>query len=251
MSARTVWLETSNAFVATDGRLGASVLGPQQREGGHLITAGAQHWIITVGELKYQAGNVEGFNRANASAASGKRAGRTQVGTTKRTDEDIAQYIELWNSDGGGFYPYNLLSNSCQTFATHLVRFVCEGQGKLPNQGGFSMTKDSKSWNMAASVGEVACASAGGAKMAVSGTAVGMQGIRGEGGFFQAEMFKATAGTDTPLGHVGVHLGPNANTGIGVRNGNAEATFMGFGGKAGKDGVGVRTPLGGADCSVM
>lgn len=253
MSERAVWLETSNAFVATGGILGASMLGPQQREGGHLVTAGAQHWIITVGDVMYQAGNVDGFNWAEGSPANTSKvqAGRTQSGTTTKSDEDIAQYIALWNSDGGGAYAYNLLSNSCQTFATHLVRYLCDGQGKLPNQGGISMTKDSKNFNAAIGFGEVACASAGGAKAAVSGPAAGLQGIKGQGAFFTAEMFKAEAGTDTPLGHVGVQWGPNANTGVGVRNGNAEATVLGFGGKVGKDGVGVRTPLGGADCCLM
>lgn len=254
MSQREVWLETSNAFVGTDGKIGNQVIGPSQREGGQLLTAGAQHWIIIVGDKMYQAGNVEGFNRACGSPAAEWRpsqAGRTKVGDTKKTDEDIEMYIGLWNEHGGGHYPYHLLANSCQTFATHFVRYVCEGQGKLPTAGGWSMTKDSKNFKADVGLGEVACASAGGAKMAVSGPSAGVQGIKGAGAFFTAEMFKAEAGMDTPLGRVGAHWGPNANTGAGIRNGNAEATVLGFGGKVGKDGVGVRSPLGGADCSLM
>ena len=50
----------------------------------------------------------------------------------------------------------------------------------------------------------------------------------------------------------GFHVGLNANTGIGARNGNMEAHFLGFGGKIGADGVEVNTPVGGVNlCSIM
>ena len=50
----------------------------------------------------------------------------------------------------------------------------------------------------------------------------------------------------------GIHVGWNANTGIGIRNGNAEAQFFGFGGKIGVDGVEINTPYFGFNiCSVM
>lgn len=238
---RSVWLETSNAFVGTDG----------QREGGHVVTGGAQHWILTVGDYMYQAGNVNGMNIAMGSRASGKRAGKTEVGKTKKMDQEIALYIAWWNKEGGGALKYDLLGNSCQTFGMHFGSWLTDGQGKLPNQGGASVSTYAGGFSATAGMGEVACASAGGAKMAVSGPAAGVQGIKGHGAFIQAEMFKAEAGTDTPLGHVGVQYGPNINTGIGMRNGNAEASILGFGGKVGKDGVGVRTPLAGADCSIM
>ena len=45
---------------------------------------------------------------------------------------------------------------------------------------------------------------------------------------------------------------PNVNTGLGVRNGNAELRVLGFGGKIGADGLEINTPLGGANaCSMM
>ena len=51
---------------------------------------------------------------------------------------------------------------------------------------------------------------------------------------------------------VGIHVDPNLNTGIGIRNGNVEAHLMGFGGKVGEDGLEINTPLGGANaCNVM
>ena len=51
---------------------------------------------------------------------------------------------------------------------------------------------------------------------------------------------------------VGIHVDPNLNTGIGIRNGNVEAHLIGFGGKVGEDGLEINTPLVGANaCNVM
>ena len=51
---------------------------------------------------------------------------------------------------------------------------------------------------------------------------------------------------------IGGHVGLNANTGVGARNGNLEAHVLGFGGKIGADGVEINTPIGGVNaCSVM
>lgn len=225
--------------------------GPCQRGGGQLVTGVAQHWIVTVGDFMYQAGNVDGMNSADVTPANPSKMGSRKVGKTKRIDKEIVAFIACWNQELGGSMQYDLIGNSCQTFATWIVRWLCEGDGKLPNQGGFCQFQDKKNFIATAGMGEVACASADGAKMALSGPAVGVQGIRDKGAFVQAEMFKADAGFDTPLGHVGANICPNVNTGAGIRDGNMEATVMGFGGKVGKDGVGVRSPLGGADCSVM
>jgi len=247
MPKREVWLSTSNAFTWED----PLKKGPTQREGGQVVTGGAQHWIVTVGEFKYQAGNVGGMNRADITAANPSRAGSSKIGMTDRTDAQIAAFIEVWNTELGGSMRYDLLGNSCQTFGTWLVRWLCEGDGKLPNQGGVTQFMDGNNYVLSAGVGEVACASADGAKAALSGPAVGYQGGKDKGAWVQAEVFKADAGFDTPLGHVGANICPNANTGVGMRNGNAEAAVLGWGGKVGKDGVGVRSPLGGVDCSIM
>ena len=51
---------------------------------------------------------------------------------------------------------------------------------------------------------------------------------------------------------IGLHIGLNANTGIGIRNGNLEAHLAGFGGKVGADGIEINTPVGGMNmCSLM
>ena len=49
----------------------------------------------------------------------------------------------------------------------------------------------------------------------------------------------------------GVHVGLNANTGIGARNGNLEAHILGFGGKIGADGIEANTPIGGVNACVL
>lgn len=250
-SPRAVFVETSNAFFGTEGRLGSFHSGGEQREGGHLVTAGAQHWIVTVGDYMYQAGDTDGMNVAECDDKSSCMAGCTKAGLTTKTDEEIELFLEGWNADGGGCRAYNLITNSCQTFAVHLVHFLCEGQGRLPNAGGVQFSVDQHHVIASAGMGEVACASFGGAKAAISAPAVGFQGIKGRGAFIQAEVGKAELGADTALGHVGVSWGLNANTGAGVRDGNVEASLVGFGMKAGRDGVGVMTPIAGADCCIM
>ena len=50
---------------------------------------------------------------------------------------------------------------------------------------------------------------------------------------------------------VGVKVDVNAKTGAGVRNGNVEAHFLGFGGKVGTDGVEMNTPLGGVSVPLL
>jgi hypothetical protein len=42
--------------------------------------------------------------------------------------------MDQWNAKA---QPYNLLTNSCQTFARKFVEFICVGQCEFPHQGGF------------------------------------------------------------------------------------------------------------------
>ena len=69
----------------------------------------------------------------------------------------------------------------------------------------------------------------------------------GLGAFADASLGRVEASA----GPVGVHLDANINTGVGARNGNVEAHLLGFGGRAGADGVEINTPLGGANCALM
>jgi hypothetical protein len=163
----------------------------------------------------------------------------------------IQEFIKQWNLKRGGGQEYNLITNSCQTFAVAFVHFLCDGHGKLPQAAGVQFAMDSKHFLAAAGLGEVAAVNYGGTKAAISAPNAGIHEIRGQGAFLQAEFGKVELGADTPYGRVGAHVSPNLNTGAGVRDGNLEATLLGFGAKVGQDGIGVRTPLAGADCSVM
>jgi len=248
---RTVWLETSNVLIGRDGHFAGFCSGGEQRDGGHLVTAGAQHWIVTVGDWMYQAGDTDGMNVADRDDASASQAGRRKVGVTEKTDDEIWDFVCDWNDEEGGSRPYNLLTNSCQTFAVHLARFLCNGEGRLPTAGGAQLAAGEDHFVAAVGVGEVVSASFDGMKAALSAPSLAVQGIKGKGAFIKAEFGKAEVAAETSLGRVGLHWGLNANTGAGVRDGNAEASWLGFGVKAGKDGIGVQTPLFGADCCIM
>jgi len=247
---RDVWVAVSNA-VSSQGSDLSSSKSVGQREGGHVFTAVAQHWIVQVGGRNYQAGTDDGLNPADSTPASRSLDGCSKAGQTSKTDQDIQTYIEWWNKHSGGAREYNLVTNSCQTFAVHFVHFLCGGNGRLPQSAGVQFAKSREHFVASAGFGELAAVNYDGAKVALSAPNAGVHAINGQGGFVQAEAFKAEAGTDTSLGRVGVHFSPNLNTGGGVRNGNLEATFLGTGARVGRDGVGVRTPFGGADCSVM
>lgn len=250
-SLRTVWMETSNAFKSTGRCFGSQHSGGDMNDGGHIVTAGAQHWIVTAGDYMYQAGESDGMNVAMRGLESSSRVGRTRVGRTSKTDEEIWDFVETWNDEGGGDRPYRLITNSCQTFAVSLVHFLCNGEGRLPHAGGRHLAIGKNHFVVAAGVGEVACASFGGAKVSLSAPALGVQGIKGKGLFVQAEIWKAELSADTPLGRIGMSWGLNANTGAGIRDDGVEASILGFGAKVGKDGVGLQTPVNGADCCVM
>jgi hypothetical protein len=50
---------------------------------------------------------------------------------------------------------------------------------------------------------------------------------------------------------VGVHVEPNLNTGVGVRDGNLDVHLLGAGVRVGADGLEINTPLGGVSaCTV-
>jgi len=217
-----------------------------------VFTAVAQHWIVQVGGHNYQAGRCDDdLNPAEPTPAPRSLAGCSKAGETSKTDEEIQAFIKWWNKHGGGTRKYNLVTNSCQTFAVHFVHFLCGGNGKIPQPAGVQFAANKEHFVASAGFGEVAAVSYDGAKVALSAPNASVHAISGQGGFVQAEAFKAEAGTDTALGRVGVHISPNLNTGGGVRNGNLEATVFGTGARLGRDGVGIRTPIGGADCSVM
>ena len=57
--------------------------------------------------------------------------------------------------------------------------------------------------------------------------------------------------SEVSAGPVGIHVGPNLNTGMGVRDRNLDLHLLGSGLRLGADGLALDTPMGGAKCSVM
>lgn len=234
---RKVYVETSRAW------------SEQQRKGGQAVTFGAQHWIVTVAPGKmYQSGSdVNGKNMADIQQFRNSGVGHTEAGLTSKTDAEIDAWVKKWNSDATD---YNLITNSCQTFACALVHYLCNGAGKLPASGGVQYQNNSAGFNAKISLGEVASLAAGPGKAAVSAFNVGVQATN-TCAFVKGELFKAELGADTRVGRFSFHVSPNSNTGAGIRDGNLEATLFGFGAKVGRDGIGVHTSLAGANCSIM
>jgi hypothetical protein len=50
---------------------------------------------------------------------------------------------------------------------------------------------------------------------------------------------------------VGIHVEPNLNTGVGVRDGNLDVHVLGFGARVGADGLEINTPLGGVNACIV
>ena len=57
--------------------------------------------------------------------------------------------------------------------------------------------------------------------------------------------------SEVSAGPIGIHLGPNLNTGVGVRGRNIDFHLLGSGMRLGADGLALDTPVGGAKCCIM
>ena len=230
----------------------------------------AHHWAIQVEGIWYEiASKMEGkgknkINRnfGNVAASGAGSYGGEIVGKTDKTNSKIDLWLEQWvarNPD------YDFLKDNCQKFAYEFMIWLTDNNYKLDHRvdAGNIDTVDRQFWatdGFAAAEDGNAIASYGlgqghcskgplNVKAKVgqfSGQAVAGPGF---GAFADATVVDASVSYGNV---VGAHAGLNANTGIGVRNGNAEAHFLGFGGKIGADGVEINTPIGGVNaCSVM
>ncbi len=244
-------------------KLGRKILGPA-----------ADHWAVQVGYKWYEvAGKSSGSGGKNKTmgintnygdeADSGAGAfGGEIVGVTKKSDKEIDDWIEQWVS----YYDtYDLITENCQKFAYELINWLTNGFFKLdhPTTSYGDPTKSGsfvRPGAFAVSHEGNAIASAGLAQGRLRagptqwGAEIGQfsaQAVAGPGFGAFADAKIAEASLD--VGKVaGVHVGLNASTGAGVRNGNAEAHLLGFGGKVGTDGLQIDTPLGGVKaCSIM
>lgn len=101
--------------------------------GGQLGSVGPEHWMVSIGaDMMYQAGENKGFNHATFSDGNMSDEGCHLAGVTKKTNTEINRWVDTWNSTGGGSKKYNLVTNSCQTFASKFAHWLCDGQCSLP-----------------------------------------------------------------------------------------------------------------------
>jgi hypothetical protein len=232
----------------------------------------AHHWAIQVGDVWYeiapkQKQDGRSPNRINrnhgdqASSGAGKFGGEI-VGKTDKTDSQIDSWLERWLDD----HPdYDFMEDNCQKLAYEFMMWLTDNNYRCDHRvdAGNIDTKDREFWaadGFAAAKGGNAIASVGLGQGHVSKGPFNMkikvgqasaQAVAGPGfgAFADATAFDASYSAGNIIG---LHVGLNANTGAGARNGNLEAHLLGFGGKIGADGLEINTPIGGVNaCSVM
>lgn len=232
-----------------------------------LVATFANHWAVKIGDTWYEvdgAGKNANNSKNNISTKVGGSTSKNGaklleggiVGTSDKTDKEIQKFIETWISNNP---TYDVWTANCQKFVTDITVWATNGACKLPPMEagdgahgyGPSAFAGAKNGEATAHAGTGHAEAQGGVfRVSADGPAAGASAMAGETGF--GAFGEASLGkVEVSAGPVRAHLEPNINTGVGMRNGNVEATFLGTGFKVGKNGVGVRTPLGGADCSIM
>ena len=242
------------------------------------------HWAIKVGDIWYEIAGLDiksedimngkcwdikqnsDINRSFGYAAksgAGKYGGEI-VGKTRKTDSEINQWNINWINKNPN---YSLLDYNCHKYAYELMVwltdgiFRCEHPANSGERIGSQLCRnffDLSGFCAAKEGNAIASFSLAQGRMRLGlfegKLQVGQitaQGVCGPGlGLFvdtKIAELKLSAGNI-----FGGHVGLNGNTGIGARNGNLEAHFLGFGGKVGADGVEINTPIGGLHgCSIM
>ena len=242
------------------------------------------HWAIKVGDTWYEItgldiassdilnGNSWGMKQTEvnrsigyaAKSGAGKYGGEI-VGKTRKTDFEINQWISNWIRDNP---KYNLLGDNCHKFAYELMVWLTDGIFRCEHPAhsekyvgsqlcrqffdlaGFCAAKEGNAIaSFSLAQGRMRMGLFEGKAQVGQITAQGVCGRPGLGLFVDAKVaeLKLSAGNI-----IGGHVGLNGNTGIGARNGNLEAHFLGFGGKVGADGVEFNTPFWGVHaCSIM
>ena len=227
------------------------------------------HWAIKVGEVWYEIRgpkldknkeNKININRGNMAKSGAGAFGGEIVGTTDKTDIEISCWYEQWVSKNPD---YHLLKDNCQKFAFDCMVWLTKNNYKFDHRVDAGNINTGQFW----ASGGFAVAQKGNAIAAIvlgqfhysnyllnAKIKVGQfsgQVVAGPG----AGVFVDTTVVDLSVSFgnvIGIHTGLNVNTGIGIRNGDAELHLLGFGGKIGVDGVEFNTPIGGLNmCSVM
>ena len=233
----------------------------------------ALHWAVKVGPVWYEIvgkganNHVKGGPNAvrrnygsEAESGAGSLGGEI-VGETNKSDSEIDRFIEEWLNCNTH---YGLLEDNCQKFAYEFVCFLTNGVNfRLPHR--FDAALSAQGLSLDADSFAIA-------EDGIAIARIGTGETRASAGYFNA-MYRgpsyeasAVAGAGlgawagaSPLGRAevnlgpvaGVHLEPNLNTGLGVRDGNLDVHLLGFGTRIGADGLEVNTPLGGVNlCTI-
>jgi hypothetical protein len=211
----------------------------------------ALHWAIKVGSTWYEivgkgANNGEkgAINVVNRSygdkAASGAGfLGGEIVGETTKSDEEIDTFIDGWLANN---HHYELLIDNCQKFAYEFVVFLTDGVNfRLPHR--FDAAVCAKGLPMDAKAFAV---NQDGIAIARLGMGETRASLMYWNALYRGPSYEAAAVAGaglgawvgaSPLGRaevnmgplLGVHLEPNLNTGLGVRDGNVDVHLLGFG----------------------
>ena len=222
----------------------------------------AYHWAVKVDDDIYEI-ERRGSKKNKQNSINGSREGKPKresrdpnaflllAGATKKTDEEILEFNKNWIEK----YPvYDALTDNCQTYTLDFVQFLIGGSFVLPiPQAGDCAWADGPSCH-SISTDNFAQAKATTGK---AGAQWGVLAAEAEG-----PMAGASAGADLKSGNLGafaeaslgrvegkvgparVRLEPNVNSGIGAKDGQAQAKLLGFGLSADSKGVGISTPLG-------
>ena len=242
------------------------------------------HWAIKVGDTWYEIAGLDialqdvlngkswdikqnsdidrSFGYA-AKSGAGKYGGEI-VGKTRKTDSDINQWNTNWIKENPR---YSLLDRNCHKYAYELMVWLTDGIFRCEHPANSSEHIGSQLCRQFFDLAGFCAAKEGNAIASLSvakgrmrmGLLEGKlqvgqltaQGVCGPGlGLFvdtKVAELKLSAGNI-----IGGRVGLNGNTGIGARNGNLEAHFLGFGGKVGADGVEFNTPFWGVHaCSIL
>lgn len=233
-----------------------------------LIPLAATHWAVKVGDTWYE---VPGASKSDSSSpnkiqrSNGLKArsgahpiGGGLVGTTSKSDNQIDTFCRKWVSANP---VYHFTTTNCQKFATDFADFLCDGAADMPSvmEAGIRGRGVGPRATSGAANGTAFARASVGRSQALHGIAAAAAegpaasaravcGREGFGAFADAQLGKAEARLG---GNVGLHVGLSARTGAGVANGKAEVSLLGFGVSAGQSGVGISTPVGGAQCAIQ
>lgn len=220
----------------------------------------ATHWAVQVQDVWFE---VEGASKQETNSKMAivtSRGEQSQVGAhlhrfghvgeTSKSDREISVWIDEWKASNP---TYNFTSDNCQKFARELIGWLTDGAHKpLPMMDagvGANSARGPNAW--AGAEGGAAYAGAtvanmqghngilNGALDAPNASAAALCGREGFGAFSEAELGRAEGGIG-PI-RVAAHL--NANTSIGFRNHGLEISVIGFGVKAGANGISASIPV--------